>query len=46
MMNYYEGKSTLKCLGFSEPSLGLKDDETSVDGKMMDVFIKTLVLPS
>ena len=37
---YYAGKSTLKRFGFSKPSSGLKDGETSIDRTMMDVLIK------
>ena len=36
-VQYYEGKSKLKCFGFNEPSSGLYNGETSVDRTMIDV---------
>ena len=35
---YYEGKSTLKCFGFSKPSSGLLDGEININRKTMDVL--------
>ena len=37
---YYNGKSVLKCFGFSKPSSGLKDGEKSFVRTTMDVLIK------